>query len=140
MTSCSSEDHSTSTPIVEASPSVQATPSEPALSRADEIQISIDIACEYVREGFAYDGSDLIDAEVSFDVAADTFRELILDYPLAQQFMDGALAASEEIHRWSDGWNLLIGARNATYIREREANAIVSVYNYCVASDLSADN
>ena len=140
MTSCSSEDRSTSTPIVEASPPVQATPSEPALSRADEIQISIDIACEYVREGFAYDGSDLIDAEVSFDVAADTFRELILDYPIAQQFMDGALAASEEIHRWSDGWNLLVGARNATYIREREANAIVSVYNYCVASDLSADN
>ncbi len=140
MTSCSSEDRSTSIPLVEASPPVQATPSEPALSRTDEIQISIDIACEYVREGFAYDGSDLIDAEVSFDVAADTFRELILDYPLAQQFMDGALAASEEIHRWSDGWNLLVGARNATYIREREANAIVSVYNYCVASDLSADN
>ena len=97
----------------------------------------MDIACEYVRDGFAYDGSDLIDAEVSFDVAADIFREVVIDYPLAQEFMNGAIAASDEIHRWSDGWNLLQGAKNATYIRDKEADAIVSTYNYCVASDLS---
>ncbi len=137
LTSCSTKSVETSAlPNVVDSPTPIA-PSSPALSRSEDIQISLDIACEYVRDGFAYDGSDLIDAEVSFDVAADIFREVVIDYPLAQEFMNGAIAASDEIHRWSDGWNLLQGAKNATYIRDKEADAIVSTYNYCVASDLS---
>ena len=135
LTSCSSENKEvTSTPNFSTSPSPS---SEPALSRSDEIQISIEIGCKYVNDGFAYDGSDLIDAEVSFDVAADSFRDAALDYPLAQQFMEGALAASEEVHRWSNGPTLIRAAREASYIGKREADAIVSMYNYCVASDIS---
>ena len=116
------------------------TPSSSTLSRSDEVQITLDIACEYVRKGFSFKGFDNIDAEVDFEVAAESFREIILDYQVAQQFMDGAIAASREAHRWGSGGSLVQGAREGHYIRGRDAEAIIAVYNYCVAANAIQNN
>jgi hypothetical protein len=137
LTACSTKNLENST---SSQTSESPTPVESSLSRTDEVYISLDIACEYVRKGFAYTGKDVIDAEVNFDVAADTFREVILDFSIAQQFMDGSIAASREIHRWANGRSLLQGAKDGHYIRGKDADSIVSLYNYCVASDLTASD
>ena len=134
LTACSAK---TSETTILPAVSNSESPITTELSRTEEVQISLDIACEYVRKGFDFEGFDNIDAEVNFDVAADTFREVILDYQIAQQFMDGAVAASREAHRWADGSSLLQGARNGNYIRGKDAESIVSMYNYCVASDIT---
>jgi hypothetical protein len=114
-------------------------PEETSIPRATEVKISLDLACEYVRTGFDFDGSEdqKIDAKVSFEVAADLFREVILDFQGAQEFMNGAVAASREVYRWANDASLLSGARNQTYISQRDGNSIISLYNYCVASKIS---
>ena len=121
-------------------PTSSPTPSSYTLSRADEVDITLDIACDYVRKGFSFEGFDNTDAEVDFEVAAESFREIILDYQVAQQFMDGAIAASREAHRWGSGTSLLQGARQGNYIRGRDAEAIIAIYNYCVAANAIENN
>ena len=121
-------------------PTNSPTPSSSALSRSDEVQITLDIACEYVRKGFSFKGFDNTDAEVDFEVAAESFREIVLDYQVAQQFMDGAIAAAREAHRWGNGGSLLQGAREGNYIRGRDAEAIIAIYNYCVAANAIENN
>jgi hypothetical protein len=124
---------------------IQSEPSEPTsitstaeatVPREVEVKIQLDLGCEYVRKGFNFDGSEdqKIDSKVAFLVAADSFREVILDFQGAQQFMDGAIAASREVYRWANDSSLLSGARNQTYISEKDGNAIISIYNYCVAT------
>ena len=121
-------------------PSNSPTPESYTLSRSDEAKITLDLACEYVRKGFSFEGFDSIDGEVDFEVAAESFREIVLDYPIAQQFMDGAVAASREAHRWGSGFSLLQGARQGNYIRGRDAEAIIAIYNYCVAASAIQNN
>jgi hypothetical protein len=137
FTSCSSDEsgYKAVSPIPENA--VANSPTPAALTKAQESEISFDIGCEYVREGFRYEGTDLFDAEASFEVAADSFREVALENQFAMQFMNGSLAAAKEIHRWGSGRSMLQGAKDGNYIRGDEAAAIVSMYNYCVASDLS---
>ena len=97
------------------------------------------MACENVRAGFDFDGSEdqKINAKVSFDAAANLFSKVIVDFQGAQEFMNGAIAASREVYRWGNDASLLSGARNQTYISEIDGNSIISVYNYCVASKIS---
>jgi len=121
-------------------PTNSPTPDSYTLSRSDEAKIILDAACEYVRKGFSFEGFDSIDGEVDFEVAAESFREIVLDYPIAQQFMDGAIAASREAHRWGSGGSLVQGAREGHYIRGRDAEAIIAVYNYCVAANAIQNN
>ena len=121
-------------------PTSSPTPSSYTLSRSDEVKITLDIACDYVRKGFSFEGFDNIDGEVDFEIAAESFREIVLDYQVAQQFMDGALAASREAHRWGSGTSLLQGARQGNYIRGRDAEAIIAIYNYCVAANAIQNN
>jgi|688.fasta_scaffold377663_2 hypothetical protein len=141
LTSCSSnvsDKNANANPAssnADANPTSSPTPSPYTLSRADEVDITLDIACDYVRKGFSFEGFDDIDAEVDFEIAAESFREIILDYQVAQQFMDGAIAASREAHRWGNGASLIQGARDGNYIRGRDAEAIIAIYNYCVAAN-----
>ena len=137
FTSCSSQESGNKavSPIPENT--VANSPTPVALTKSQESEISFDIGCEYAREGFRYEGTDLFDSEASFEVAADSFREVALENQFAMQFMNGALAAAKEIHRWGSGRAMLQGAKDGYYIRGDEATAIVSMYNYCVASDLS---
>jgi hypothetical protein len=121
-------------------PTNSPTPDSYTLTRSDEVDITLDLACEYVRKGFSFEGFDNIDAEVDFEVASESFREIVLDYQVAQQFMDGAIAASREAHRWGSGGSLLQGAREGNYIRGRDAEAIIAIYNYCVAANAIQNN
>ena len=135
LTSCSASEVQTTPSEIEKN----SVPEDTSIPRSTEVKISLDLACEYVRTGFDFDGTEdkKIDAKVSFDVAADLFREVILDFQGAQEFMNGAIAASREVYRWANDVSLLSGARNQTYIGEKDGNAIISVYNYCVASKIS---
>ena len=140
LTSCGSKSENNSgSAIASTSSPAKSSPSpKPSLGRAQEVQIKLDVACEYVRKGFKFEGINNSDAEVNFSVAADTFREVILDYQVAQQFMDGAISASREVHRWPNGATLIQGAREQSYISRKDGEAIISIYNYCVATDPSA--
>lgn len=135
LTSCTASEFQTTPSGIEKN----FVPEDTSVSRATEVKISLDLACEYVNKGFNFEGSEdqKIDAKVSFDVAADLFREVILDFQGAQEFMNGAIAASREVYRWANDVSLLSGARNQTYISEKDGNAIISVYNYCVSSKIS---
>ena len=135
LTSCTASEVQTTPSEIEKN----SVPEDTSVPRATEVEISLDLACENVRAGFDFDGSEdqKINAKVSFDAAANLFSEVIVDFQGAQEFMNGAIAASREVYRWGNDASLLSGARNQTYISEKDGNSIISVYNYCVASKIS---
>jgi len=103
-------------------------------SSSVDIQIKLDEACALAREAFSLEGEALhSEGESLFYEAGKEFRKLVVDYPSAEKFMKGSLAASNEAHRYGNGYSIYVASKQAHYISKDDGDAIIATYEYCSA-------
>ncbi|CAN2169231.1 hypothetical protein MCEMRE195_00016 [Candidatus Nanopelagicaceae bacterium] len=104
-------------------------------TQASDIQARIDEACALAAEAFSLEGnSNIGKGESLFDQAGKMFRDLVVEYPLAEKYMKGSLAASNEFHRYfGSGYSVYRASQEGHYISKDDGDAIIATYEYCLA-------
>jgi len=103
-------------------------------SNNSDIQSKLDEACALAEEAFSYEGETLHSrGESLFSEAGKKFRKLVVEYPAAEKFMKGSLAASNEAHRYQTGYSIYLASKQAHYISKDDGDAIIATYEYCLA-------
>lgn len=101
---------------------------------AYDLQSKLDAACKYAVKAFSLDYPKFkSEAPGLFANSAKIFHPLIISFNGASNLMAGALAASREAHRWTNGATLIQAAFEKSYITKDDGNNILALRDYCAA-------
>lgn len=115
-------------------PTATPKPSSVNSSSTQSLQSKLDAACKFASKAFSLDYPKFrLDAPALFAKSAAAFRPLVISYGGASNLMAGALAASREAHRWTNGATLVEASVEKSYITKQDGNNILALHDYCSA-------